>query len=142
MDRNGLRAGPHFQFHAMVLPQQPELFQIIGAVEIRSGQRGLEATGAGNEAVTQARVFQLVLPHYGIRVNPHERITGPDMSGQAFAGHEALHRGAQMANLLRIDFAHLGQRGGGVAVPTGGNEGRHVGHCPLCNASCGWHFRG
>ena len=84
----------------MVLPQQPELFQVIAAVQVGPGQGRLEAPGAGHEAVAQSGILQNVLPQDGVGVDAHERIAGADMAGQGLARHESLHGLAQVGDLL------------------------------------------
>ena len=55
-----------------------------------------------------------------------------DAAGQGFAGHVAVHGAAQVGDLLVINQPHLRQRGGGVGVTGGRDEGGQVGHGLLC----------
>ena len=132
MHRDRLRAGAHFQFDAVVLPQQAELLQVVVAIQVRPRERGLEAAGAGDEAVAQARVLQRVLARHRVGVDAHEGVAGPHMARQRFARDEALHGVAQVVDLLRVDDANLRQGAVRVGVAGGSDEGRHEGHEAYC----------
>ena len=51
------------------------------------------------------------------------------------AGHEPLHRIAQVVDLLRIDQAHLRQRALGFGVAGRGDERRQQRHAPIVQRS-------
>jgi hypothetical protein len=130
--RNRLRAGAHLQRHRVVGQQQAELFQVVAGVQVGSGQRGLEAAGAGHESVAQPRVCM----RHRAGLHAHERVAGADagqgvgvgLPGQRLAGHEAAHGLAQVGQAGLVDGLDLGQCGRRIGEAHGGDEGGQDGH--------------
>jgi hypothetical protein len=88
---DGLRAGAHFQLHAVVLQQQAELLQVVLGVQVGAGQGGLVPAGAGHEAVAQLGGLGRAQAGHGVGVDAHKGVAGPHMAGQGLAGHKTLH---------------------------------------------------
>ncbi|MCY1164382.1 hypothetical protein D9M73_42600 [compost metagenome] len=129
MHRDRLGAGADFQFHAVVLQQQPELFEVVLAIKIRPCQRGLIAAGASNKTVTQLRAAGCCQrARHGVGVDTHKRVAGPHVAGQGLACHITLHGAAQVVDLLLVNQLHLCERCGCIGVAGGGDEGWQVGH--------------
>ena len=132
VDRNRLMAGAHLQLHAVVLAQKPELLQQVVAVQVGPRQGGFVTARAGGKAVGQALSLGLAL--HGLRpqvagdLDAHIGVAGAHPTGQRLAGRKARNRLAQVAYLLVVDLADLGQRLRRVVVVGGSDEGRCRGH--------------
>ena len=126
--RNRQRAGTDLQLDLVVLQQQAELFQVVVVVQIRPGQRGLEAAWAGNKAVAQVRAFQHRGAGHGFGVQAYKGVAGTHVAGQGFAGDEALHGGTQMVDLLVVNQPDLRQGSNRVGEAGGGDKGGQIGH--------------
>jgi len=133
VDGDGVRAGAHFQFHAVVLAQQAELLQVVVGKQIGSRECGLVAPGAFNEAIGQLAVGA----RHGAGVHAHEGVEGAHGGWRGVAGHKALHCGAQVADLLLVDALHLGQGVGRVFVAGGGDEIGDLGHGAIVHKRTG-----
>jgi hypothetical protein len=108
--RDRLRAGAHFELHAVVLAQQAKLLEVVVAVQVGPRERGFEATGPGDEAVRQTHVLEHVLQHRGFGVDAYKGVTSTDVPRQGFTRHKAMHGIAKVVDLLRVNGAHLRQR--------------------------------
>ena len=130
--RNRLGAGAHLQRHRVVGQQQAELLQVVAGVQVGARQRGLEAAGAGDEAVAQPGVRV----RHGAGVHAHERVAGANagqgarvgLARQRFLRDEAAHGLAQVGQAGLVDGLDLGDGFGGVGETHGGDEGGQMGH--------------
>ena len=103
---NRLRTGAYLQLDAMVLQQQVELVQVVVVVQVRAGQRGLEAAGAGDKTVAQARGIGIRLAADRIGVDAHQRVAGPHMAGDVVTGDTVADVHVERLR-AKIDWWHI-----------------------------------
>jgi hypothetical protein len=123
--RDRLRAGADLERDVVILQQQAELLQVVGAEQIRPRQGRLVAPRPGDETIGQTRVGT----RDGVGAHAHERIAGAHVLLEAFAGDEALQRLAQPDDALLVDGLHLRQCGGRIVVAGRCDERQAVHGC-------------
>ena len=104
--RDGLVAGAHFQFHAMVCSSSWKLLQVVRVVQVGARQRGLEPAGPGHKAIGQQGHVGVGLgAGHGVGLDAHIGVARAYAAGQGFARHKALHVVAQQTDLVVVDGA-------------------------------------
>ena len=114
VDGDGLGAGAHLQFTAVVGEQQLKLLQQVVAVQVGAGDRGLESARSGHKAVAQAARS---LVGRAVGVQAHKGVTGAHpLLGGIGAVDKVAHGGAQVVHAALVDGLDLCQGGFGVGV--------------------------
>ena len=117
MHRDRLRAGTDLDGHLVVAQQQVELLSVVVAEQVGPRQRGLEESGACDEAETQARVGA----RHGVGAHAYIGVAGAHPRGQSLSADEAPERIAKVGHVAVVDAAHMGHRRVGVVKVAGGD---------------------